>query len=153
MVIGSAEFPADVVRAVLERAHPGDTQARGQVQRADADLDKVIVADFQRKSGSNSGAVQRDVIDQDLPPRALGRVDLSKRSDGNNRLAMAAAALAAERPERLFVDRSLLQHSHDLYIQYRLTPVQIEPPSYVLAFDWPGRYIPPLVFIVACRHA
>src|SRR5207253_8717937 len=138
---------------------------------------------FQRESGSNSGAVQRDVIDQDLPPRALGRVDLSKRSDGNNRLAMAAAALAAERPERLFVDRSLLQHSHDLYIQYRLTPVQIEPPSYVLSFEGFGRYIrpksaimggrgsrraalakaarrgprpphlPPLVFIGACRGA
>jgi len=130
----SAEFPADVVRAVFQRPHSDDAHARRQVQRADTDLDRKLVFQFQLESRAQTDAVKRHVVDQHLPAGLFGIVGGAKLPNRDDRLAMASPAVLGLGRKSPFSDNSFLKHSHDLNIQYRFTPVQTEPLSYSLSF-------------------
>src|SRR5437763_773817 len=119
------------------------------MKRPNPDLNGKKLVQLQRKGRANPDPMQRNVIDEHLPARFARVIGRSQRTDGDHRLAMTAASIAAVRDELLFAGCRFLQHGHDLNMQYRLVAGQIERAAYPLFFREDGGYIPRSIFIGA----
>src|SRR3954470_19912369 len=108
------------------------------MKRPNPNLDGKKFIQLQDKRRADACAMERDVVDQDLPSGFARIIGRSQRADGDHRLAMTAASIAAVRDELCFAGCWFPQHGHDLNMQYRLVPGQIEPAVYPLFFREDG---------------
>src|SRR2546423_15718642 len=82
------------------------------MKRPNPNLDGKKFVQLQRKRRANPSAMQRSIVDKHLAARFARVIGRSQRTDGDHRLAMTAASIAAVRAELLFAGCRFLQHGH-----------------------------------------